>query len=451
MSRKVSFGILLLITSLSAPSASFAAPKAGAVCPKVGKIENAGGKKFTCIKSGKKTVWNKGVSTSIPSASSPDSRENASKFEVTARTAYSDLEKCKIKSTLGTNESLGFPRNPTALPALGDVNAVTLLVEFDDLKDNGDPLRVWKTQQIPTAENFFSAASYGKMKFKVDLIETVFHIKKSVLAYNLDTHHDAPAKPNAKPYELVTDAISAADPVVDFSKYNVVNVVTPSTTLIGFEGAVGLRTTVDGKLLERATFGSIREYKDALNKYNWLVHESGHNLGLFHPYNNRGDLYKDFIIPTWDLMGDAATPAAEFLAWNKFLLGWLDTNQVNCLESSSKSSTTHLITPLSENTDGVKATVIKLSETQALVIENRRNSSLNRIARNQEGVLVYVVDGSIASNVGAVTILYSKLTKTADDRLIGTLKPGDSVKHKNVTVKVLSSAVAGDYVSVTVN
>ena len=35
--------------------------KAGAKCTKVGVTASVGGKKFTCIKSGKKLVWNKGT------------------------------------------------------------------------------------------------------------------------------------------------------------------------------------------------------------------------------------------------------------------------------------------------------------------------------------------------------------------------------------------------------
>jgi M6 family metalloprotease-like protein len=207
---------------------------------------------------------------------------------------------------------------------------------------------------------------------------------------------------------------------------------------------------VDGKLLKNGTFGSIREYVDSPTKYNWLVHESGHLLGLIHPFNNSGKFYSGYVIPAWDLMGDAATPTAEFLAWSKNLMGWLDSAQVNCLIAEDKSTTTHLITPLSENAVGTKAVFVKISDTQVLVIENRRASQLDAVKRDQEGVLVYVVDGSIENNLGAVTFLFSKLTTTSDYRLIGTLQPGAGVKYKNVNVKVLSSAVSGDFVSLEI-
>lgn len=457
MSRKVLLTIFLTFLALITPSTSFGAPKTGAVCPKVGKTEDLGSKRYTCVKSGKKLVWNKGVSlpkqastqNDSKSGSAPsNSKEIAVIYPVTARETYSNLDSCKVKTTLKSSESIGFPRSSTAIPSLGSVKGVTLFVEFPDLKDDGNPLRVWKTQQVPTAEKFYKIASYGKLEFKVDLVEKVYLINKSVLTYNLDTHHDAPPKPNAKPYELVLDAMTAADPDVDFSKYDYVNVVTPATTMIGFEGATGLQSTYDGKLFQRATFGPIREYVDSPSKYNWLVHESGHLLGMLHPYSydNSG-----FIIPTWDLMGDAATPNSEYLAWNKFLLGWLDSTQINCLDSATKSSSVHLITPLTENAPGVKTTIVRISETQAIVLENRRRSSFNPIEENQAGVLVYLVDGTVNPGKGAVTILYSNLTRTFDNRLVGTLKPGDSVKHQNVTVKVLSSAVAGDYVSVVID
>ena len=52
----------LVILSLLMPlTPAHAVVKAGAKCTKVGVTASVGGKKFTCIKSGKKLVWNKGT------------------------------------------------------------------------------------------------------------------------------------------------------------------------------------------------------------------------------------------------------------------------------------------------------------------------------------------------------------------------------------------------------
>ena len=62
--------ILALLLSLSTPVQA-AAPKAGAKCTKAGSTATAGGMKFTCIKSGTKLVWNKGVAIKASPKPSP--------------------------------------------------------------------------------------------------------------------------------------------------------------------------------------------------------------------------------------------------------------------------------------------------------------------------------------------------------------------------------------------
>jgi len=54
----ISLITLLLVLPLNP---AHAVVKAGAKCSKVGVTASVGGKKFTCIKSGKKLVWNKGT------------------------------------------------------------------------------------------------------------------------------------------------------------------------------------------------------------------------------------------------------------------------------------------------------------------------------------------------------------------------------------------------------
>ncbi len=63
MNKRLIAFLSVLSLFLSSPlSPANAAAKAGAKCTKPGNIEVVKGKTFTCIKSGKKLVWNKGVS-----------------------------------------------------------------------------------------------------------------------------------------------------------------------------------------------------------------------------------------------------------------------------------------------------------------------------------------------------------------------------------------------------
>ena len=63
---KKALGVLIAAVLAISPLSAFAAVKAGDSCKKVGATATASGKKFTCIKSGKKLVWNKGVAVAKP-------------------------------------------------------------------------------------------------------------------------------------------------------------------------------------------------------------------------------------------------------------------------------------------------------------------------------------------------------------------------------------------------
>jgi hypothetical protein len=64
--RKIALAVLVFISLAMLPTSAANAPKAGATCKKVGTTTTANGKKFTCVKSGKKLIWNKGVKVSVP-------------------------------------------------------------------------------------------------------------------------------------------------------------------------------------------------------------------------------------------------------------------------------------------------------------------------------------------------------------------------------------------------
>ncbi len=78
MKRFKAFTALILAALLSIPAATVsAAPKAGAKCPSLGAKQNSGSKVFTCVKSGKKLVWSKGVATSSKQSAPTSSVENS--------------------------------------------------------------------------------------------------------------------------------------------------------------------------------------------------------------------------------------------------------------------------------------------------------------------------------------------------------------------------------------
>ena len=116
----LALAIVLLLTLASPVQA--ATPKAGAKCTKVGITATAAGKKFTCVKSGNKLVWNKGVAikaapkpppnpvfkpveptpTPTPTPTStptPTPSVKPVEFNATAKKAFDIIQAAKIQSS----------------------------------------------------------------------------------------------------------------------------------------------------------------------------------------------------------------------------------------------------------------------------------------------------------------------------------------------------------------
>jgi hypothetical protein len=87
MSKKAlaAFGTMAIVFSSSNLAEAAPRPKSGSKCLKLGLIEEVNGKKFTCIKSGRKLVWNKGEKVvtpeprPTPSSTTPTSSPTQSK------------------------------------------------------------------------------------------------------------------------------------------------------------------------------------------------------------------------------------------------------------------------------------------------------------------------------------------------------------------------------------
>jgi M6 family metalloprotease-like protein len=363
-----------------------------------------------------------------------------------------NLSACKLSTNLQSSEHYGFPRPGNLIPTLGDHKAIALFVYFDDLPFEQRQFDEWKNNQIPTFEKYVAAMSYGKLKYKIDIFEKPIRISKSVLTYNLDTAHDAPMKPNANAGGLVSDAVFAVDSEIDFSKYEFINVITPWTRLIGFEGTTGVRLNVDGKKFNFASFGPIREYLDDPKKKIWLLHEAGHMMGLIHQFNVRGD-WSATGFPIWSAMANGVSSAPEFMAWERFLLGWLSAEQVRCIENFDQGAFTSKLSSLSASDSEVKTILIKLGGSQILVIESRRSSDLSILSKDEEGVLVYTIDINVRSNDGSANLVFNspktRKLPNGSGALIGTLQAGEKVTSGGIKVEILSSDASGDIVRVS--
>ena len=444
--------LLALITlSLLIPtgiSTSSAAVKAGAACSKLNSTASASGKKFTCVKSGKKLLWNKGVilpaKTTTPEIPDP---------VITESSSYLATSECKLARS-GNNSDLyiGFPRDAKYPPAVGDRKTVVLFVDFADLSPNPKALSEMKNVQIPHAEKTFQMISYGKYRLKFDLVEKVYRLPStsdSYLKAGFDNHELSKVARAMDHQKIISETVKAADADIDFSKYDFLNIITPDwkeSVEAGVSGAPNLN--VDGKTFFLSNSGPAGDYIGDPKFINFTTHEIGHIIGLTHIY----DYYNQQYSATWDFMG-ATFAMTDLIGWNKFYLSWIEDSQVNCLSSASTTQSVHLLTSVGSSTLGTKMVIIKLSPTTALGIENRRQTEIDKLKTSDEGVIVYKIDTTKVSGTGAIQAL-SNLNKLMPDRVgnaapLSTMTPGESITTDGFTIKVLKRSTTGDFISIS--
>lgn len=464
---KKSVAIFITVFALiSGGSVSIAAVKAGASCSKKNATQVSAGKKYVCVAVGKKLNWKLAPISKTSSAPTPTPESTPAPTAtptpsaspvvevvptITDRTTFSNTSVCKLPNTTGNGDQyLGFPRSNRYPTSVGERKAIVIFVDFDDLKADPRAIDVWKKVQIPYAEKALSAFSYGKYNLKYEVQEKIYRLAGSYKSVTRSDFANAPGSTPALALEyskLIKDGVNAANPDVDFSKYDFVNVVTPTFSPKAEGGASGSDGfNVDGKTSFLATVGPIDEYLDDSLKDGWLLHETGHILGLTHVYN-----YTQ-MLGAWDIMGNNFG-LDELHGWQRFYLGWIEDSQIDCLGELPSKESVHKITPLSNSDGGTKMVMVKLNATSALIVETIRKSSLNNIVEKDFGVIVYKVDTTLPGGKGSISILSNtqeiQQTKGGRGGIYGTMKPDEKITVDGITIRVLASTTSADFVSIT--
>jgi hypothetical protein len=178
---------------------------------------------------------------------------------------------------------------------------------------------------------------------------------------------------------------------------------------------------------------------------NW-AHETGHMFGLTDIRDTTDHTKQDSSdLGVFDLMNSMIAP--ELLAWNRYMLGILNDDQVRCV--TKPEPTTHFLAPVAKRTTETKMVVIPISKYKAVIVESRRNLGYDvNLGSANEGAIVYTLDTTIPYRKSTMKLVPSPSATDTTWRRDAALKLNESVSIWGYKITNIESGDFGDVVKV---
>ncbi|MCB5910314.1 M6 family metalloprotease domain-containing protein [Streptomyces pinistramenti] len=335
----------------------------------------------------------------------------------------------------------------------GTLDAVMIFLSFPDSRpvtDVGELSRDY----FPETSRFFDRASYGKFRLRPHVHKKWIRMPHPSSSYGIQRDWV-----DGKRSAYLRDAVAAADPSIDFSRYDIVYFVAdPDAPGVDSDATkvVNLEQPMRADNADLRRFVTV--FEQSPPDRNVLAHETGHVFDLpdlYHrPQDNKGNW--DTYVGDWDLMGSQFGLAPDPFGWHKWKLGWLTDKQIDCAGLTRHAL--HTLRPLSAPMEPgderrPRLLVVRTGPGSALVMEVRDASGNDRSVC-REGLLVYRVRNETASGSGPVQVIDGhpgtsacRGTSVHPPLADAPLGVGESLRDREdgVRVEVTGRTAAGDW------
>jgi uncharacterized protein YodC (DUF2158 family) len=422
----------VLIALLLSSTNSYAAVKAGSACSKAGIKSVSAGKTYTCVKRGKKLVWDKGVLIPVakpaPSASASaapvvvqvkegDSCEkmgvqgkdsqgllecrkfagNVLKFirisndfsPVSNPKSPDPLSLCQLsdkRTVIPVDQknnvpmSIAYPPTPisTFSGSTGTFKIVVVGVDFPDVPGKGTPDEIWK-DDIVKASQWMNWYTNGKVKLDIKTYPKWVRAPKESSSYDASNH--GARGPNdvqsggLTAQQISDDYIHTIEQIADLSGATSIWVYLPpniSKPYGGFQPhSAGVQSKKYGFVKAQLVVNSADTYLSHRPRYAYNLHEMIHAFGL--QGHSPKFIPTDGYLNRNGMMSTADGWTQALLPWDAITWGVADSTDTYCIDKSHLSSLELKLVPLEREQEGLRSAIIRINDHQALVVESHRS------------------------------------------------------------------------------
>lgn len=283
--------------------------------------------------------------------------------------------------------------------AFGAQRAIAVLVEYPDLKHTRTPNDIYD-RIFPQLNQFYTENSYNQTWFVGHTTGVWLLAPAAASTYQISTWSSS----GENIRRFIVDAIAAADPVVDFSKYDHVFLVGAQDSIWGFAlrpGGLSIQTK-DGVVIDHVTLQSERHGAGT------YIHEMGHVFGLpdLYSYKIAGQgkpwLEAAIYVGPWEPMS-RSDERPHFSSWSKLKLGWITESEIRTI-GTGKISTT-LIYPIELPNQITYAVRIPITQSRYYLIEVRKQVGVDKALPDQGVLILFANDSDIWNHEGPLRVI----------------------------------------------
>jgi len=381
---------------------------------------------------------------------------------ITAASEFGSAEPCKIADAgrdgypMSNGQKhfvLGFDVYPERADLRTNARFQVLPIDFSDAPAAEAPGVEWK-QYLDETVAFYNRTAGFETDLEFLVPDEYIRMDRTLESYGLVGSISSGGSWVPKYFDLLNEVLDKVDPQFDFSDLAGVVLMpafdTPRTLFAGMiaqaeEPRYLQFPTDEGPILNvLISPGGSGIFEQTF--WGW-VHELGHLFGLTDVRDVTDPTRQDSsYLGIYELMNAPIAP--ELLAWQRWLLGVLEDDQVDCYSGVSSGKT--WLRPVASTSLDTKMAVMPISKYKVLVVESRRNMGYDtQLAPKSEGVIAYVVDSTVPYTKSGMWIIPAPDSKDTDWRTDAALEVGQSVTYEGWTVEVLESGGFGDLVSIS--